>query len=193
VKVALFGGTFDPIHNGHLIIAREAAGLCGLARVLFVPASRPPHKSGGTHASYADRLRMVEIACECDPRFEASRLEEGPEYSYSIHAIEKVNAQLKDEGAPAGDLYFAIGADAFAEIRTWHRWMDVVQAVAFIVVSRPGAAYEVPAGARVFRLEGLDLAVSSSEIRKNVAAGRTGLDLPPAVAAYIRDRGLYRF
>ncbi|MDQ2898210.1 MAG: nicotinate-nucleotide adenylyltransferase [Acidobacteriota bacterium] len=197
LKVALFGGTFDPIHNAHLIIAREAAKLCGLSRVLFVPASRPPHKARGTRASYADRLRMVEIACERDPRFEASRLEEGPEYSYSIHTIEKARAELMVEiGAEirgAVELYFLIGADAFAEIRTWHRWMDVVQAVEFIVVSRPGAAYQIPSGARVIRLEDLELPVSSSEIRKNVAAGLTDADLPPDVAAYIRERGIYRF
>ncbi len=188
MKVALFGGTFDPIHNGHLIIAREAAKLRGLSRILFVPASRPPHKLGGTHASYADRLRMVEIACLCDPRFKASRLEEGPGYSYSIHTIEKAKA-----ATGAVDLYFVIGADAFAEIRTWHRWMEVIQAVEFIVVNRPGAVYEIPAGARVYPLENLDLPISSSEIRGNVAAGRTDVDLPPGVAAYIRERGLYRF
>ncbi|MDQ6665311.1 MAG: nicotinate-nicotinamide nucleotide adenylyltransferase, partial [Acidobacteriota bacterium] len=158
-----------------------------LSRVLFVPASRPPHKAGGTHASYADRLRMVEIACACDPRFEASRLEEGPGYSYSIHTIEKAKAGLNI------DLYFVIGADAFAEIRTWHRWVDVIQAVEFIVVNRPGAVYEIPAGARVYALEDLELPISSSAIRGNVAKGRSDVDLPPGVAAYIGERGLYRF
>lgn len=168
-------------------MAREAADRNRLSRVLFIPAARPPHKSAGTHASYEDRYRMVEIACRADPRFEASRIEQGSEYSYSINTIERLQAELGD----AGELYFLIGADAFAEIRTWHRWQDVVQAVAFIVVSRPGAIYEIPAGARVFRMDDLDLPVSSSEIRRKLAAGDTEVAAPPGVAAYIRQNGLY--
>lgn len=188
MKLAIFGGTFDPIHNAHLTIAREAAELCSLPRVLFVPAARPPHKADGTHASYADRLRMVEVACEADPRFEASRLEEGSEYSYSIRTIESVRAASSTPGDP----YFLIGADAFAEIRTWHRWADIVKSVIFIVVSRPGAVYEIPSGARVFRLDKLDLPVSSSEIRKKLERGEDDIEVPPGVAVYIRERGLYR-
>jgi len=188
LKIALFGGTFDPIHTAHLKIARRAALDFALDRVLFIPAARPPHKSGLTHTSYEHRYRMVELACQGEPLFEASRLEEGEQNSYSIETIERARSWL-DAGE---ELYFLIGADAFAEIRTWHRWRDVVASVEFIVVSRPGHIYEVPEGARVRRLEGLDLAVSSSEIRRQLAAGDDRVEVPPAVLAYIREHGLYR-
>lgn len=131
---------------------------------------------------------MVELACESEPLFEASRLEQGEQNSYSIETIERVRATLAKEQ----DLYFLIGADAFAEIRTWHRWREVIASVDFIVVNRPGAVYEVPEGARVERLEGVDLGVSSSEIRRLIAAGDDRVEVPAAVLAYIRELGLYR-
>jgi len=187
LRLALFGGTFDPIHNGHLAMAREAAGRCALDRVWIIPANRPPHKASATHAPYKDRLRMVEIACAAEPGFEASRLEEGEGRSYSIDTIEKVRATLK----PEDELHFLIGADAFAEIETWHRWQDVVREVSFIVVSRPGKQYAIPAGARVERIDGLALPASSSEIRRRLAAGDWNVDVPAEVLAYIRSRGLY--
>jgi nicotinate-nucleotide adenylyltransferase len=183
---ALFGGTFDPVHNGHLAIASEAAGRFDLERVLFVPASIPPHKAGGAVASYADRLRMVEIACAPDPRFEASAIEAGTVKNYSIDTVERLHA------AGVSPIAFLIGADAFAEIRTWHRWTDLVAAVEFIVVTRPGAAYDIPPGAKVRRLDGLDLAISPSDIRARIAAGDTDVPIPPAVLRYILGHGLYR-
>ena len=110
-------------------------------------------------------------------QLEASDLERGTASSYSIDTIERVRPRLA-----AGDtLFFAIGADAFAEIESWHRWRDVVAAVEFIVVSRPGHDYGVPAGARVHRLETMDLPVSSSEIRRKLAAGEDDVDVPAAV------------
>jgi nicotinate-nucleotide adenylyltransferase len=188
LRLAIFGGTFDPIHNAHLAAAREAVAACQLDRVWFVPAERPPHKAGVTHAPYEDRCRMVELACRDEPKFEASRLEQGTLSSYSIDTIEKVRARLD-----AGDkLFFLIGADAFAEIQTWRRWPDVIRAVEFIVVSRPGHRYAVPEGARVYRLESVDLPVSSSEIRRRLACGDDRVEVPAAVLAYIRARGLYR-
>ncbi len=187
MRIAIFGGTFDPIHAAHLAVAREAARAFALDRVLFVPASRPPHKTGATTASYEDRYRMVELACKGEPLFEPSRLEEGQERSYSIGTIERVRASL----APGDELFFLIGADAFAEVATWRRWQDVLRIVCFIVAARPGHDYAVPAGARVERLSTLALAVSSSDIRARLAAGEAPPELPLPVLAYIRDRALY--
>src|SRR5205085_10598113 len=113
-----------------------------LDRILVVPAARPPHKSRVTHAPYEHRVRMAELACEGNPRLEVSRLEEGTERSYSIDTIEKVRSTMP----PSDKLFFLIGADAFAEIRTWRRWQDVIRAVGFIVVNRPGSTYNTPAG-----------------------------------------------
>ena len=183
MRTAIFGGTFDPIHTAHVVVAREAAETFSLDRVLFIPAAHPPHKDTG--AGYEDRYRMVELACAGEPRFVASRLEEGAAKSYSINTIERVNAAN-------GQVFFIIGADAFAEIRQWHRWQDVIRAVEFIVVARPGHAFTIPDGARVHRLETVALPVSSSEIRQELARGEPAVDLPPAVAEYIRARGLYR-
>ena len=130
---------------------------------------------------------MVELACAGEPAFEPSRLEAGEERSYSIRTIEKVRARL----GPGGEPFFLIGADAFAEIRTWRQWEDVVRVVTFIVASRPGHQYEVPPGARVHRLETLDLTVSSSDVRQRLAAGDLVVPVPPPVLAYLRERGLY--
>lgn len=186
MKLAIFGGTFDPIHTAHLTVAREAAQAFALDLVLFVPAAHPPHKDDGTEP-YAHRFRMVELACESDPRFRASDLEAGEEKSYSIRTIERVRAGLGDRD----ELYFLIGADAFAEIDSWYRSSDVVRLTDFIVVTRPAHEYVAPAEARVHRLDTLALPVSSSEIRQEISDGLTPGDLPPAVARYIRDNGLY--
>jgi nicotinate-nucleotide adenylyltransferase len=183
VRRAIFGGTFDPIHNAHLTVAREAADAFALDQVLFIPAAHPPHKAAG--ADYEHRYRMVELACAADPRFIPSRLEAGLEKSYSIHTIERVKAE-------GGDVFFIIGADAFAEIQSWYRWQEVVRAVDFIVVTRPGHHYDTPPGARVHRLETVALPVSSSEIRAALARGESPPQLPDAVAQYIRAHGLYR-
>jgi nicotinate-nucleotide adenylyltransferase len=187
VRLALFGGTFDPVHNAHLAVARDATERCRLDRVVFIPAGRPPHK-GGPRASYHDRVRMIEIACEGEPRFAVSRVEEGDRQSYSIHTIEHFRAKLE----PGDRLFFLIGADAFAEIRTWHRWREVVKSVEFIVVSRPGYDCSAPDGARIERLDRLELPASSTAIRESLMRGRFDVDVPQRVMDYIREHRLYQ-
>lgn len=182
MRTAIFGGTFDPIHTAHLVVAREAAETFQLDRVLFIPAANPPLKEAG--ASFEDRYSMVELACAGEPRFVPSRLEEGAEKSYSIYTIERVAAMN-------GKVFFIIGSDAFAEIRSWYRWEDVIASVEFIVVARPGHLYIEPPGARVHRLETVALPVSSSEIRKALARGEDPPELPGSVTNYIRTRHLY--
>jgi nicotinate-nucleotide adenylyltransferase len=185
MRLALFGGTFDPIHNAHLTVAREAAAQFHLDEVWFVPAAHPPHKSDHTGATYEDRFRMTELACQVDARFVASRLEAGESKSYSLDTVERVRAMGEQP-------YFIIGADAFAEITSWHRWQDLVRLTEFIVVTRPGHQYATPPGARVHRLETVALPVSSSEIRRKLAAGEIPPELPAAVGRYIAERGLYQ-
>lgn len=188
MKLALYGGTFDPVHGAHLTVATEAADAYALDEVWFITAANPPHKPQPGTCPYEHRQRMVELACESDARFRAPRLEQGDEASYTIHTIERVRAMLQ----PADTLYFLIGADAFAEIGSWYRSSDVMARVEFIVVSRPGYVYPVPAQARVHKLETLALEVSSSEIRAMLDRGECPHELPARVAGYIHAHGLYR-
>lgn len=188
MRVALFGGTFDPIHAAHLRVAREACEKFALDQVWFVTAGNPPHTPAGSTTPYEHRHRMVELACATDPRFVASRLEEGEEKSYTVDTLARARRLL----APGDELFFLIGADAFAEVGTWHRSREVLAAADFIVVSRPGYEYPVPEGARLHRLESLALPVSSSEIRRAFAQGRRPDALPPAVAEYAGQQRLYQ-
>jgi nicotinate-nucleotide adenylyltransferase len=188
-RIAIFGGTFDPVHNAHLTVAREASIQYGLSTVLFVVAANPPHKRGAMHAGYEHRYRMVELACQGQSGFTPSRIEEDEGISYSIHTIEKVKALSGEEA----QVYFLIGADAFAEIQAWHRWTDVVREAAFIVVARPGHYYQTPPGCTVHRLNTLAMPVSSSDVRARLARGEETPELPPAVLEYIRSQGLYGY
>ena len=187
-RTAVFGGTFDPIHNAHLEVARAAAASFSLETVIFVPSGTPPHKHG-TLASYDDRVRMVELACAGEPGFEVSRVEQGTGPSYSVQTIQRLS------GLGYRDLAFLIGADAFAEITSWYRWQDLAGMVEFLVVTRPGAVYEVPAGIRMRELTGVWLDVSSSTVREAFQSADPHADevpVPAAVRGWILDHGLYR-
>jgi nicotinate-nucleotide adenylyltransferase len=186
-RVCLFGGTFDPIHCAHLRIAREAAERFQLERVLFVPAGSPPHKTAAGMTAYEDRFAMVALACKPYPKFEASRLEEGDELSYTLDTVNRFKPTLRN----GEQLFFLIGADAFDDIETWKRWRELVHLVEFIVVTRPGEGYRVPAGSKVHPLEGMELSVSSSSIRTALAEGLPTPELPNEVQSYIQEHRLY--
>lgn len=188
-RICIFGGTFDPIHAAHLRIAEEACRKYSLTRVLFVPASNPPHKESSGLAPYEDRYAMVDIACRPYPAFEASRLEAGEDRSYTVDTI----CRFRSETAGDFDLFFLIGADAFDELETWKGWQELLSLTEFIVVARPESEYRVPAGARVHRLDGLALPVSSSTIRARLAAGKATPELPAEVRAFIETHELYSF
>jgi nicotinate-nucleotide adenylyltransferase len=196
VRIALFGGTFDPIHGGHLEIARVAADAYRLDQVLFIPAGDPPHKQDQLQAPYEDRYQMTALACAEDERFRASHLEApavlNGRRSYSYDTIQRVRETLE----PGDELFFLLGEDAFADLKIWYRVEDVVPLVEFLVVSRPNDEREKePAapGARAQWVRGIEHPASSTEIRRRVAAGEPLDNLVPAsVAAYIRDRKLYR-
>jgi nicotinate-nucleotide adenylyltransferase len=188
MKIAIFGGTFDPIHDAHLSVAGEALAHFGLDKILFIPAAVPPHKKDRDIAGWRHRFRMVELACESNPAFEPSRLEEEQETSYTIHTLERLLKKL----GPDDDLFFLMGADAFADIDIWYRKEDVFRLVEFIVVSRPGHQYETPEGAVVHRLESLGMDVSSSEIRDRIRQGDTNVPVPAKVLAYLRNHAIYK-
>lgn len=187
-RICLFGGTFDPIHKAHLQIADAAQERLALDTVLFIPAANPPHKDNASLTSFEDRFRMVEIACEAYPGFIPSRLEEGAARSYTVSTLERFRREMESND----QLFFLIGSDAFADLETWHRWQDVLKLTTFIVVSRPGETYHTPHGARVIRLDGIDLPVASTTIRARIADGQSTPELPDAVREYIDKEGLYR-
>jgi nicotinate-nucleotide adenylyltransferase len=194
VNIAIYGGTFDPVHRGHLEAARAAAEEYALDRVLLVPSGQPPHRLHSPGADFEHRFRMVELACHGNSRLIASRLEapgDDGKRHYSIDTIQRVRSEL----APGDRLFFVIGADAFAEIGTWYRWREILDMVEFIVVSRPGeglGAEDVPAGATVHWLRNVNVPISSTEIRERLAQGQSADEwLDPAVADYIRKQALY--
>jgi nicotinate-nucleotide adenylyltransferase len=188
MRLGLFGGTFDPIHEAHLEVAEAARDRFGLDEVLVIPNRQPPHKEAATGASYEDRLRMVELACAGRRGLRASDLENQAGKSYTIQTLRR----LRTEKGKDCEFFFIIGADAFAEVGLWYEVQEVFRMTEFIVVSRPGFDYPVPEGARVRRLEGLELKVSSTEVRAKLRRGETVAELPEAVRRYIGANGLYR-
>ncbi len=196
MNLAIFGGTFDPIHTAHVEVARAARKEYFLDRILFVPASQPPHKTGRFMADYEHRYEMVRIACQEHPAFEPSRLEapgrDRGARNYSIQTIRRVADRLTTHDR----LFFLIGADAFSEIATWYHWRLLIQQIEFIVVNRPGYVVDeaaLPPGVRVHLLRSVNSQISSSEIRRRLANGQSvrGL-MPPLVARYITKHQLYR-
>lgn len=194
MRLALFGGTFDPIHSGHLEAAAAAADADALDRVLVIPSGRPPHKPESCGAGYAHRYRMVELACAADPRLEASRLEEPHptgEPNYSIDTIRRALAELDFEPP----LRFIIGTDAFEEVGSWRDSEEARDAVEFLVTGRP--EYEPPGASTVAdpsaRRVFCDHPASSRLVRHRAKIGGSLADLaPPAVCSYIWEHGLYR-
>lgn len=192
MTTAIFGGTFDPIHLGHLVVADRVAEVAGLARVIFVPAGRPPHKEGRPITPAADRLAMVELAIAGNPRFSGSRLEldsvSGP--SFTIDTVRRWKA------AGEGDVALILGADSLAELGTWREPEALLAECRVLVVGRPGVDLErTPSHlvAQVAFIEAPRLDISSSEIRERVAAGRSIRYLvPEPVREYILSRDLYR-
>jgi nicotinate-nucleotide adenylyltransferase len=196
VKIAILGGTFDPIHYGHLAIAEEARAGLGFDRVLFVPAARQPLKHGEHVATPEQRLEMAGLACEGNPAFEVSPIEiarQGP--SYTIDTL----MALRDAGID--DLHFILGFDAAVELHRWRAARDIIRLARIVAVGRPGFALDTAAldrnlpglGERLTMLEGPRLDISSSDLRQRIAQGRPiRYQTPDAVVAYIDAHGLYQ-
>lgn len=185
MRLGVFGGTFDPVHVGHLAIALAALESAKLDRVVFVPARRSPLKDREPSASAADRLAMLEAATRDEPRFAVSRIEldrEGP--SYTVDTLEALRAE--------GQLFLILGSDALADLERW-RFPDRIRALATILVARrPGAPEPDPhAGAATFNAPCLD--ISSRELRARAARGLSLRYLvPDEVWRHIERRALYR-
>ncbi len=190
-RIGVMGGTFDPIHHGHLVAASEVAGLFGLDEVVFVPTGQPWQKSDRQVSPAEDRYLMTVVATASNPRFSVSRVDidrGGPTYTYDT--LVDLRAQRPD-----AELFFITGADALAQIMTWRDGDRCFDLAHFIGVTRPGytlADSDLPAG-RVSLVEIPALAISSSDCRDRVARGMPIWYLvPDGVVQYIEKRGLYR-
>ncbi len=194
-RLGVMGGTFDPIHLGHLVAAEEARWQFDLDRVVFVPAGRPWQKPVGVTPP-EDRYRMTVIATASNPAFTVSRLEiDHPGPTYTVDTLRRLRAEQAD----GARLFFIIGADAFLQILTWKEPDQVLAQAEFIAATRPGfdldrLVSQVPGAAgRVHRMEMPALAISSSDLRARVARGAPIHYLvPDGVARYIHEHGLYR-
>jgi nicotinate-nucleotide adenylyltransferase len=208
MRRGVLGGTFDPVHNGHLDVARAAAASLGLDDVRLVPANLPPHRTL-PHASSRDRLSMVELAVEGDARLQASDIElhaDGP--SYTAATLDR----LERLGEDLGTVFFITGADAFRDIPSWRMYPAILDRCHFVAVSRPGcpaaqlrealpalaprmvdASAMIPTHPAIILVDAPTAPVSSTEVRRRLAEGRSidGL-VPPSVASYIERHGLYR-
>ncbi len=198
MRIGILGGTFDPIHYGHLVVAEECRYCLQLDKVLLVPAGQPPHKVGRAIAPAAHRLAMVELAVADNPGLGVSRVEiERAGLSYSVDTV----ALLRQQYGPQAELFFIIGLDALCELLTWHEPRRLLQLCKLAAVSRPGYQFdlspllgELPEAAeRVVYVPTPELNIASSDLRSRVAGGRpVRYQLPEAVAQYIYEHGLYR-
>jgi nicotinate-nucleotide adenylyltransferase len=213
-RIGLLGGTFNPIHNGHLKTAELVSRRLGLKRVLFIPSYIPPHKESFDVLPARHRMKMVRLALQDYPGFFPSTVEiDSPRTSYSIHTIPKIK-----NIHPCAELFFILGIDAFLEIETWREYRKVLDLCSFAVISRPGYSLDKAwslLGAeyadRITTLPGeggepsasgrplvylLDMEtpdISSTDIRNRIRAGHSieGL-VPDPVAVYIQSNGLYQ-
>jgi nicotinate-nucleotide adenylyltransferase len=187
-RLGVFGGTFDPVHVGHLAIAHAALESVPLDRVLFVLAKRSPLKERRPVASEADRLRMLELAVANEPRFAVSRLEldrDGP--SYTVDTLERLG-QLSG----SDELFLILGSDAIADLPRWKDPDRIGKLATLVVAERPGAP-ERPSVAPIVRFDAPRLDISSRELRARAARGRSLRYLvPEPVLQHIEARGLYR-
>jgi nicotinate-nucleotide adenylyltransferase len=182
-RIGVFGGTFDPVHVGHLAIANAALDELALDRIYFVPARRSPLKPDGPIASAEDRLAMLISATAAEPRFRVSRTEldrKGP--SFTVDTL----AALRDEG----QLFLILGSDAYADFERWREPARIRDLATVVLAARPGAP-NAPTGVRMLDAPLMD--ISSRELRARAARGRSLRYLvPEAVLRYIEEHRLYR-
>lgn len=212
-RLGVLGGTFDPVHNGHLAMADHLLNAFRLDSLLFIPAARPPHKGHLETTPFDDRLAMLEMAVRSDHRFLVSDLEahrDGP--SYSIDTLMEMKRMLADKV----QLFFIIGVDAFVELNSWKNPRGLTDYANLLVIDRPDyplamvetvvsqlGNYSFDNGqgcwiapehqGRVYPLEVPPVDISSTDIRRKITRGQDFLSLvPPPVGQYIIEHGLYR-
>lgn len=201
-RVGVLGGTFDPIHYGHLVIAEEARAALALDGVIFIPAGDPPHKQGEQIAAARDRLAMLELAIAANPYFSISLVDmDRPGPSYTVDTLRLLRAQWHE----STEIFFIIGWDSLEEFPTWHDAAGILEQLAHLVaVHRPGYVEE-PAfrdnlerrlpgiTARLLAVPAPQLDISATDLRRRVVEGwPIKYQTPETVERYIYEHGLYQ-
>lgn len=199
MRLALFGGSFDPPHRGHLAIASAALERFALDRVLFAPVGRQPLKRQGAVGSFEQRLAMITLACRADRRFTPSALDAPHADGSPNYSIGTIESAIREQ--PAAELFCLAGADSFHTLGHWREPQRLLAEAQWIVVSRPGYSIADPEGLeltpaqrlRVHPLDTVHEEAAATDLRERLAQGDRCTDLlPEAVAAYIEANGLYR-
>ena len=194
-RIALYGGTFDPVHLGHLEVARRVSELFEIEQVIFIPAQLAPHKTGRPVTKPIHRYAMLALATEDDRRLLISTFElDAPDRRYTVETVAEFQRRLDEET----ELFFIMGADSWSEIKTWREWERLLTIANHVVVTRPG--YEVPAAPpdlkdRIFFTDAVMKDISATSVRRLASEGRYGeLEqmVPGSVANYIKKYGIYR-
>lgn len=198
-KIGVMGGTFNPVHIGHLATAETVREEFSLDKIIFVPAAVPPHKSGRNIAPAKKRLAMTEIATASNPYFCVSAIEfEREGLSYTVDTID----ELKKIYGDGPEIFFIVGADVVNDLTTWHNPFELLQKCSLIAATRPGnffgdenlvTAFGEAAAKKIHRLTTPALEISSTDIRRRIKQGRSiRYIVPEPVADYIYREGLYR-
>lgn len=216
-RVAFYGGSFDPVHNGHVLIAQRLTALFELDEFVFVPAFHAPHKPDRKPTSAYHRYAMLTLATQNEPKVTVSQMElDVPERPYTVETLTRLKETLADTR-----IFFVMGADSWMDILTWREWEKVLTMVDHIVVTRPG--YEIgfdhvtteiqdrivdirskqlgtldlglwTGGSRIYITDAVELDVSASDLRKKIKSGETGwqTEMPAEVAKYIEKYQIYK-
>lgn len=214
-RIAFYGGSFDPLHNGHLAIARELLRLFGLDQFVFMPAFHAPHKSDRKPTSPYDRFAMLTLATQAECQIKVSKMElELPEKPYTVETLGRLQSEMSDD-----EILFVMGADSWQDIRTWRKWEEVLTMTSHVVVMRPGYEItfshvtdeiqqrivdirgysELPEGVdlqkpSIFVTDAVVADVSATEIRHMIRGDDPAWlsEVPEEVAKYIEKYQIYR-
>jgi nicotinate-nucleotide adenylyltransferase len=214
-RIAAYGGTFDPVHDGHMAVARSLLGQFALDEVLFIPAHAAPHKRALPTARAWHRYAMLALATQDEPRFRVSTVElDAPERPYTVETVERLQVELGGEGDAPARLFFVMGADSWAEITTWRDWERLLSLCDTVVATRPGyeLSFEhVPANIRarvrdlrrgaarvsgwvdeggepkIFLSDAVNEDISASNVRRDAALARHGADVTLQVPRAVAD------
>lgn len=198
MRLGIFGGTFDPVHLGHLILAEQCREQASLDQVWFIPAARPPHKLDRPRTSFLHRAEMLELAIAGNNAFRVDRMEEErPGPSFTVHTLETLRARH-----PEAELYLIVGSDTLADLVNWYQPARILEMATLLVAARPGnnvldgqamghsLGLSFPVRSQVLVMPLLD--ISSSVLRDRVAQRRTiRYQVPRSVEVYIQEKGLY--